>query len=99
MIAAPPDGIADTPLVTQFVDWVEERNPTGKFFNPTHTTSEVWNIFRPLLPNQALQLTAGIFGFMKVFGVVMGFGLSSVFRQTPAATELRSFDGAHYERS
>jgi len=41
-----------------------------------------------------LQLTAGIFGFNNVFGFVVGFGLSDVFRQTPAATELLSLDGA-----
>lgn len=35
-----------------------------------------------------LQLTAGSFGFVDVFGVVASFGLSGVLRQTPAATDL-----------
>jgi hypothetical protein len=39
-------------------------------------------------PNNPLQLTAGGFGVINVFGVAAGFGLSSVFRQNPAATEL-----------
>ena len=41
-------------------------------------------------PNQPLQLTAGIYGFMTVFWFAMGFGLSDGFRKNPAATELWS---------
>ena len=41
-----------------------------------------------IMPNQALQLTAGISGFLNVNWQTAGFGLSDVFRQTPAATEL-----------
>jgi hypothetical protein len=33
---------------------------------------------------------SGSYGFINVFGVVAGFGLSNAFRQTPAATELLS---------
>jgi len=40
------------------------------------------------LPNPSFQLTAWSFGFITVFGVATGFGLSDFFQQTPAATEL-----------
>jgi len=44
------------------------------------------------MPNQALQLTAGIFGFINVFWFAAVFGLSDLSRQTPAATELWSLN-------
>jgi len=42
--------------------------------------------------NKSLQLTAGSCGFINVFGLATGFGLSGVFRQTPrrARPDLRS---------
>ena len=49
--------------------------------------------FNPVDPNQSLQATAGSCGFINVFGVVAGFGLSDVFRQTPTAPELGSLGG------
>jgi hypothetical protein len=36
------------------------------------------------MPDKALQLTAGLCGFINVFWVVAGFGLSNVSWQTPA---------------
>ena len=54
------------------------HNKVGQVQNPTNR----------ILPNPPLQLTAGSFCFYNVFGVVVGFGLSDGFRQTPAATEL-----------
>jgi len=39
-------------------------------------------------PNQSLQATGGDLRFNNVCGVSVGFGLSDVFRQTPAAPEL-----------
>lgn len=51
---------------------------------------EARNPMERILPNKALQLTARNFGFDNVFGVVVGFALSSIFWQIPAATELGS---------
>ncbi len=41
--------------------------------------------FNPVDPNQSLQATAGSCGFINVFGVVAGFGLSDVFRRLAKA--------------